>query len=59
MRAKVKIFKLDDNPHKFYHKCMNKANCGYFKWWVPEMDDFNNGSTLTVDNRTPLYRPLR
>lgn len=42
MRAKVKIFESDDNLHKLYYKYMNKPKCGYFKWWVPEMDDFNN-----------------
>ncbi|KAL9448688.1 hypothetical protein AB3S75_016059 [Citrus x aurantiifolia] len=44
MRAEVKIFESDNNPHKLYYKCMNKTNCGYFKWWVPERNDFNNGA---------------
>lgn len=46
MRVEVKISESDDNPYKLYYKCMNKANCGYLKWWVPKRDDFNNGAVF-------------
>ena len=45
-RAEVKISESDDNPHKLYYTCMNKPKCGYFKWWVPDRTDFNNGAVL-------------
>lgn len=43
MRAKVKISKLYDNPHKLYYTCINKLEYGYFKQWIPKKkNDFNN-----------------
>lgn len=42
MRAEVMIFDSDENLYKFYYRCLNRTTHGYFKWWVPKRDDFNN-----------------
>lgn len=44
MRADLKISESDDNPHMLYYRCAKKNGCGYFKWWAPNRDDFNNGA---------------
>lgn len=46
MRAEVMIFESYENPHKFHYRCPNRTISGYFKWWVPKRDDFNNGDVF-------------
>lgn len=46
MRVEVRISKSDNNPHKLYYRCLNKTTCDYFKWWVLERNDFNNGAVF-------------
>ena len=40
------ISESDENAHKLYYRCPNRTTCGYFKWWVPARDDFNNGAVF-------------
>lgn len=44
MRVDLRVFESDNNPHMLYYCCAKKEGCGYFRWWVPEKTDFNNGA---------------
>lgn len=44
MRVDLRVFESDNNPHMLYYCCAKKEGCEYFRWWVPEKTDFNNGA---------------